>query len=138
MNSITNLKANRSAFILVLLAIFVALIFPFILKGESSNKAFAESDETAGVYVNASSAGSSKSVRLTSSLNEIPETAIARIGEVYYDTLNDAFNASVDGDTVWLIKDITLNPVYNNGTYGAQFLGAKNVTFRSKAVKTHT
>ncbi len=120
MNSVTNVRAKRSIFTLILLAIFVALGSPFFVNGESLSKTFTESGEISKNCANASSMSTS----------EIPEAAVTRIGEVFYETLNDAFNASVDGETIWLLKDITLNPVYN-GARGADFLGDKSITLRS-------
>lgn len=64
MNNITNFKAKRWTFILVVLAIFTALFFPLAPKSESLSKTFAQSVEAAKVYVNASSSGNDGSAEL--------------------------------------------------------------------------
>ena len=66
---------------------------------------------------------------------------VAQIGDVAYETLQDAFDAVLDGETITLIDDVTVSvatAAYNDGTYidGVRYTGDKSFTvdFKGKTV----
>ena len=66
---------------------------------------------------------------------------VAQIGDVAYETLQAAFDAVLDGETITLIDDVTVSvatAAYNDGTYvdGVRYTGDKSFTvdFNGKTV----
>ena len=69
------------------------------------------------------------------------ELAVAKIGDTYYATLQAAFDAVKDGETITLIDNVTVSvatAAYNDGTYidGVRYTGDKSFTvdFNGKTV----
>ena len=59
--------------------------------------------------------------------------AVAKIGSTFYATLQEAFDAAQDGETIYVLKDITITAAtagYTDGTYtdGVRYTGDKSFT----------
>lgn len=60
----------------------------------------------------------------------VADTDVAKIGDNGYATLDAAFTAVKDGETIVLLKDVELQPVLNSGSYydGIIYVGDKSFT----------